>query len=114
VSVKLPNTDAYCAEPAGDETGVRGAQNAPVPDEPTSEPGQGADPDEEHGGEQDGDDDADRDVTPLAGDGKRDAEPDDDGLPGMLELSQPGELGDSVAALLGSDERVCGCTARHG
>lgn len=122
VSEKQPNMDAYCAEPSGSETGVRGAQNAPHPDD-SGGIGQGQDGDEDSDQDSDaspdsdappdsdtpqdsdkaGDHDTDKDVS-LRGKQSSDGGKDDDGLPGVLELSKPGKSGDSVGALLGAGD----------
>ena len=65
-----PNTDAYCAEPPGSPTGVRGAQNAPFAGTPVEVPQPRPSP---HGGQ-----------------------PRTDGLPGLLGLltgAGPADLG---------------------
>ena len=90
------NLDAYCAEPAGSQTGVRGAQNAPYAGTPMRvEPPQG-----QSGGQQ----------TPQAGEQSDTGHGPDSGqdaggkggLPGLLDLSAPGSAGGSMDALLGA------------
>lgn len=116
VSDKKPNMNAHCAEPPDSETGVRGAQNAPHPDDSADfneDPDTGENEDTDQGSEtdqgqegdqdQDADGDTDKDVA-LRGKTDEGSDQDGNGLPGMLELSQPGTAGDSVDALLGSGD----------
>lgn len=71
-----PNTDAYCAEPPGSPSNVRGAQNAPVPDDPAQVPA---------GADQGVDGSADREAARGRGqDGRGERE---GGLPGLLDFS---------------------------
>ncbi|OLT48601.1 ABC transporter substrate-binding protein [Saccharomonospora sp. CUA-673] len=65
-----PNTDAYCAEPPGSRSSVRGAQNAPVAGEPAPIPGAG---DENAGGG------SERPEGDAEGERRR--------LPGLLDLT---------------------------
>lgn len=90
ISEDPPNVDAYCAEPPGSQTGVRGAQNAPYGGVPVRKP--------EQGGDADSDADAAADSVPeRAGSG------DETGLVGMLDLSTSGGLTGSMGTLLGTD-----------
>src|SRR5699024_5535645 len=99
VSEQRANTSAYCAEPPGSQTGVRGAQNAPMPDTSaiTEQGSDGGHPDR-----QDGQQDSDKDVALRNSAGKKAEKAADGGLPGMLKLSRPGKGEKSVATLLGS------------
>ncbi|GAA1218635.1 MCE family protein [Prauserella alba] len=73
-----PNTEAYCAEPPGSPSNVRGAQNAPVAGDPVQVPG----------GDQDASGGADRETAPG---GDRDGRGDrPGGLPGLLDFSVTG------------------------
>lgn len=71
-----PNTDAYCAEPPGSPSNVRGAQNAPVAGDPVQVPGG------EQGSAGDAGEAQDRDAA--RGDGRENGE---GGLPGLLDFS---------------------------
>lgn len=68
-----PNTDAYCAEPPGSPSNVRGAQNAPVADQPVQVPGGGQDAGDESGG--------------GPGQGEERGDGSEGGLPGLLDFS---------------------------
>lgn len=88
------NLDAYCAEPAGSQTGVRGAQNAPYAGNPVQvSPPQGG-----PGGQPDvpaGEQAAAEHGSGQGGSGR---------LPGLLDLSAPGSLGGAVGMLLGAGD----------
>src|SRR5699024_10228762 len=102
VSEQRANTSAYCAEPPGSQTGVRGAQNAPMPDTSAIiEQGNA----NRNPGRQDGQRESDKDVALRNGSGHKAEQAEqaaDGGLPGMLRLSRPGKGTNSVATLLGS------------
>ena len=102
VSEQRANTSAYCAEPPGSQTGVRGAQNAPMPDTSAiTEQGNA----NRNPGRQDGQRESDKDVALRNGSGHKAEQAEqaaDGGLPGMLRLSRPGKGTNSVATLLGS------------
>lgn len=89
LSPEAPNFDAYCAEPPGSQTGVRGAQNAPYKGKPTRVPHRAGDDNPQRTG-------ADADA-PKAPDSRSQG-----GLPGLLGMSSGGELPGPVRTLLGA------------
>ncbi|MFC4001973.1 MCE family protein [Prauserella oleivorans] len=77
-----PNVQAYCAEPPGSPSNVRGAQNAPFAGMPVEPPGTGEPPAEGTGGGPDG-------------------EPREPGLPGLLDLAGEPSASTGLGGLLG-------------
>ncbi|MCR3721815.1 MULTISPECIES: MCE family protein [Prauserella salsuginis group] len=87
-----PNTEAYCAEPQGSPSNVRGAQNAPVAGEPVQVPGG----DQDASGDIDGGADRDREES------RRGGQDGSGGLPGLLDFSATGGSGQGDSADSGS------------